>query len=123
MWKGLAQIAVGLTHARRGNAPGATALLRRGALAVADYNGILPAELDASAVVSSARSIADRIELTGLASVSDEDLRLALTPDSPTARCPIPGHDRGFWQSAAPLSHTARPATAIPARPPTGTAR
>jgi hypothetical protein len=80
VWKGLAQIAVGLTHARRGNAQGATALLRRGALAVADYNDVLPAGLNASAVVSSARSIADRIELAGVASVSDEDLRLALIP-------------------------------------------
>jgi hypothetical protein len=80
LWKGLAQIAVGLTHARRGNAPGATALLRRGALAIADYNGVLPAGLDATAVVRAARSIADRIELTDLTSVSDEDLRLALIP-------------------------------------------
>jgi hypothetical protein len=78
IWKGLAQIAVGLTHARRENAAGATALLRRGAQAVADYNGVLPAGLDATAVVTSARRIADRIELTGLTSVSDEDLRLPL---------------------------------------------
>ncbi|HET7015675.1 MAG TPA: DUF309 domain-containing protein [Streptosporangiaceae bacterium] len=78
VWKGLAQIAVGLTHARRGNAPGATALLRRGALAVADYNGVLPAGLDASAVIRSARTIADRIEQAGLDSVGDEGLSLRL---------------------------------------------
>lgn len=30
LWQGLAQIAVGLTHARRGNARGAVTLLRRG---------------------------------------------------------------------------------------------
>src|SRR5262249_42891156 len=35
LWQGLAQIAVGLTHARRGNARGAAALLRRGADRVA----------------------------------------------------------------------------------------
>ncbi len=80
VWKGLAQIAVGLTHARRGNAPGASALLRRGALAVAGYNGVLPAGLDASAVVRTARTLADRIEQSGLTSVTDEDLRLALIP-------------------------------------------
>ena len=34
LWKGLAQIAVGLTHARRGNSRGAVSLLRRGAAAV-----------------------------------------------------------------------------------------
>ena len=37
LWQGLAQIAVGLTHARRGNARGAVALLRRGAERVRGY--------------------------------------------------------------------------------------
>ncbi len=37
LWQGLAQIAVGLTHAQRGNARGAVALLRRGAGRVAGY--------------------------------------------------------------------------------------
>ena len=31
LWRGLAQLAVGLTHLQRGNARGAVALLRRGA--------------------------------------------------------------------------------------------
>ena len=38
------------------------------------------AGLDATSLVRSARSLADRIELSGLASVSEEDLRLALIP-------------------------------------------
>ncbi|MGH3409474.1 MAG: DUF309 domain-containing protein, partial [Streptosporangiaceae bacterium] len=37
LWQGLAQLAVGLTHARRGNAAGAAALLRRGAARVSRY--------------------------------------------------------------------------------------
>ena len=37
LWQGLAQIAVGLTHARRGNTRGAVALLRRGAERVRAY--------------------------------------------------------------------------------------
>jgi len=37
LWQGLAQIAVGLTHARRGNARGAIALLSRGAQRVRGY--------------------------------------------------------------------------------------
>jgi uncharacterized protein len=37
LWQGLAQIAVGLTHARRGNARGAVALLGRGAERVRGY--------------------------------------------------------------------------------------
>ncbi|HWF82173.1 MAG TPA: DUF309 domain-containing protein [Streptosporangiaceae bacterium] len=74
VWKGLAQIAVGLTHARRGNGVGATTLLRRGAAAVAGYAGKLPAGLDIT-VVRSADELADRIERSGLDQVTDEDLR------------------------------------------------
>src|ERR1700727_3679848 len=42
LWRGLAQVAVGLTHAQRGNARGAVALLRRGAERVAGYAGRAP---------------------------------------------------------------------------------
>ncbi len=37
LWRGLAQLAVGLTHAERGNRRGAAALLRRGACSIAAY--------------------------------------------------------------------------------------
>lgn len=78
VWKGLAQIAVGLTHARRGNAAGATALLRRGAATVAGYAGELPADLDIS-IVRAAAELAGRIEKSGLGSLTEEDLRPRLT--------------------------------------------
>jgi len=39
LWQGLAQLAVGLTHAQRGNTVGATTLLRRGATTLRDHNG------------------------------------------------------------------------------------
>src|SRR6185437_10116034 len=39
LWQGLAQIAVGLTHARRGNARGAVTLLRRGTERVQAHQG------------------------------------------------------------------------------------
>jgi uncharacterized protein len=39
LWQGLAQIAVGLTHALRGNVTGARALLERGRDRVARYSG------------------------------------------------------------------------------------
>jgi hypothetical protein len=42
LWKGLAQIAVGLTHAARGNLVGGARLLRRGALYLAAYHGSRP---------------------------------------------------------------------------------
>ena len=37
LWQGLAQLAVGLTHVRRGNAPGAVTLLTRGRARVERY--------------------------------------------------------------------------------------
>ena len=75
LWQGLAQIAVGLTHARRGNGRGAVALLRRGAAAVgryvpaaADDRGALPDALDPAEVRAAATGLADLIAARGLAS-------------------------------------------------------
>jgi hypothetical protein len=42
LWRGLAQIAVGLTHAARGNAKGAATLIERGAANVAPYSARPP---------------------------------------------------------------------------------
>jgi len=66
LWQGLAQIAVGLTHARRGNARGAAALLRRGADRVAGYAGAAPHGIDAATICQVAREAAGRIERDGL---------------------------------------------------------
>jgi len=57
LWQGLAQIAVGLTHALRGNTVGATTLLRRGARRVARYNGVTYG-IDVASVVSWAENLA-----------------------------------------------------------------
>jgi uncharacterized protein len=46
LWQGLAQIAVGLTHARRGNARGAITLLRRGVQRIQAYQGHPAGPLD-----------------------------------------------------------------------------
>jgi uncharacterized protein len=106
LWQGLAQIAVGLTHARRGNATGAVTLLRRGAARVrrhadtghadtghADTGqaahtrqaaSTAPSEtlptygLDLPVVLSRTDSLADRIGNDGLATISPDDLRLPL---------------------------------------------
>jgi len=42
LWRGLAQLAVGLTHAERGNARGAAALLRRAADSMTSYEDAAP---------------------------------------------------------------------------------
>lgn len=46
LWRGLAQLAVGLTHAARGNPAGATALLRRGAASLEPYRDCAPYGID-----------------------------------------------------------------------------
>jgi uncharacterized protein len=86
LWRGLAQMAVGLTHASRGNGKGAVTLLRRGAgsvrLGVAQIApGPVPAAglMDPLAVAQDALDLAARIERDGLAGISEAGQRLRLT--------------------------------------------
>jgi len=58
LWQGLAQLAVGLTHALRGNRTGATALLRRGRDAVAGYAADPPHGVDVTGLVAWADALA-----------------------------------------------------------------
>jgi uncharacterized protein len=93
LWQGLAQLAVGLTHALRGNAGGAVTLLRRGADRVGRYQ---PAEprgashhgashhgashhgIDAAGLAVAAAGLAARIDEHGLSGLTASDLRLQL---------------------------------------------
>jgi hypothetical protein len=60
LWRGLAQLAVGLTHRQRGNATGAAALLRRGADNLARYTGTTPHGVDVDGLRAwSARAVDD----------------------------------------------------------------
>lgn len=59
LWRGLAQVAVGLTHGQRGNRDGAVRLLRRGAERVADYGAAAPHGIAAERVVAQAVSVAE----------------------------------------------------------------
>ena len=81
LWQGLAQIAVGLTHARRGNARGAVTLLRRGTQRVRAAGGPGPSGrdphpygMDLPAVLAAAEDLATRIEQHGLDHVPPADL-------------------------------------------------
>ena len=66
MWKGLAQLTVGLTHLQRGNVTGAVALLRRGAEAIGPSAPDPPYGLDLARVATEARVLADGIECSGI---------------------------------------------------------
>jgi uncharacterized protein len=85
LWQGLAQIAVGLTHARRGNARGAATLLRRGAKRVSDYapSAGQPHGIDTAFVIAGAEDLATRIERDGLPAIPAADLLLPLRPGQP----------------------------------------
>jgi uncharacterized protein len=74
LWRGLAQLAVGLTHVQRGNAVGAVRLLRRAADRVEGYAADPPHGVDAAGIVVWARAVAARIDNDGLAALTPGDL-------------------------------------------------
>jgi uncharacterized protein len=79
LWQGLAQIAVGLTHAHRGNARGAVTLLSRGARRVRAYHEQAgppgePYGMDVAALLAASDDLAARIGRTGLPSIPPADL-------------------------------------------------
>ena len=78
LWRALAQLAVGLTHAQRGNARGAVALLSRAAGILDSWPGPVPAELDVGALGRWAGALAGRIEHAGTGSLRSTDLRARL---------------------------------------------
>ena len=112
LWQGLAQIAVGLTHARRGNARGAVALLTRGAERVRGYQGGASSQggagsqggddspsgadsqravgrlvsafgMNVGAFLAAADDLAARIERDGLDGIPPADLSPGLLADAP----------------------------------------
>ncbi|MCO6007134.1 DUF309 domain-containing protein [Actinoallomurus purpureus] len=74
LWQGLAQLAVGFTHVRRGNAQGARTLLHRAADRIAPYAGSAPHGIAVADLAREARALADLIERDGLGAVADTDL-------------------------------------------------
>lgn len=95
LWQGLAQLAVGLTHAHRGNARGAVTLLRRGTARVRAYAGAGAGAgpgaagavygIDLAGVLAICDELAARIERQGLAGIPVADLRpRLLEPGQPS---------------------------------------
>ncbi|MBW1602010.1 DUF309 domain-containing protein [Streptomyces sp. JJ66] len=68
LWRGLAQLAVGVTHAARGNPTGAAALLRRGAASIEPYAAAPPHGVDVAGLSAWAAALAG--ELPGAAAPS-----------------------------------------------------
>jgi uncharacterized protein len=75
LWQGLAQLAVGLTHAQRRNANGAISLLERGAERIGPFAADPPHGIDVAALVAHATELAGRIDSAGLTTLTEDDLR------------------------------------------------
>ncbi|WP_308365365.1 MULTISPECIES: DUF309 domain-containing protein [unclassified Streptomyces] len=89
LWRGLAQLAVGLTHAARGNAVGGARLLLRGADALAGRDVVAgaaaggpraPYGIDVPGLVRWARELAARVEAGQPVDAASEAPRLAAPP-------------------------------------------
>jgi hypothetical protein len=78
LWQGLAQVAVGLTHALRGNARGAVALLRRGADRMTGYPTPGPHDIDVAGLRQSCAELAARIEAHGTGALRPGDTDISL---------------------------------------------
>jgi hypothetical protein len=74
LWQGLAQLAVGLTHALRGNRVGAASVLRRGADRISGYADAPLYGIDVTGLAEWARSLSGRL---------DDPSRDVGTPDTP----------------------------------------
>ncbi|MEV8312122.1 DUF309 domain-containing protein [Streptomyces flavidovirens] len=61
LWRGLAQLAVGLTHAARGNRSGGAKLLRRGAAGLAAYGDARPYGIALTELTAWAEELAGRV--------------------------------------------------------------
>jgi hypothetical protein len=79
LWRGLAQIAVGITHARRGNPRGAVALLTRGRERVGRYQPDPPHGLDIADITRQADALAAAMERRDPQPVTADSVRFSLT--------------------------------------------
>ncbi|MEV8531782.1 DUF309 domain-containing protein [Streptomyces sp. NPDC051211] len=78
LWRGLAQLAVGLTHAARGNTVGGSRLLRRGAAGIEGLGGSYG--IDVPGLVRWAGELADRVAAGERIDAAAESPRLLGAP-------------------------------------------
>ncbi|MFC9409265.1 DUF309 domain-containing protein [[Kitasatospora] papulosa] len=80
LWRGLAQMAVGLTHAARGNAAGGARLLRRGAAAVEAFRASDPHGIGVEGLIAWAGDLAGRVDPSGPGSGAREGVSPGVDP-------------------------------------------
>ena len=95
LWQGLAQLAVGLTHALRGNPSGAITLLRRGRNRIADYTAAPPYDIDVAGLMAWADGL-----IIDLAAADQQQPAVAV----PVLTLPDCGSDAGAQRVNGPRS-------------------
>jgi hypothetical protein len=78
LWQGLAQLAVGVTHALRGNPRGAVTLLSRGAARIGRYQAAGPHEVDVAGLCQRTAELIRLIESGSPAGLKPAELHLRL---------------------------------------------
>jgi uncharacterized protein len=86
LWRGLAQYAVGITHAQRGNTVGAARLLRRAADRISPWSADPPHGIDIDGLISWALATADRIDTGDRLPASPPRLTLSTVEPSDSPR-------------------------------------
>jgi uncharacterized protein len=84
LWRGLAQLAVGITHLQRGNPAGAVALLSRAADRISAYADTAPYDIAVADLVDWARDVAGRVERDGSSVAPPATPLLRVTPGDDT---------------------------------------
>jgi hypothetical protein len=74
LWKGMAQLAVGLTHIRRGNDKGAVSLLSRAVERISE-SPQPPHGIDGPGLVTYGQALIDRVEREGVGRIGTDELR------------------------------------------------
>jgi len=124
LWRGLAQVAVGITHLRRGNTRGAHALLSRAADRLEPYAAAPPHQIDVPGIITTARALTNPEPATPEATPSpaQSDTTAPTQPDvsgsAEAGATDLAGP--GITGSAEPgASGPIAPGTATPAQPDT----
>lgn len=87
LWRGLAQLAVGVTHAARGNPRGAAAVLSRSADSMAPFRGDPPHRIDVAGIRAWALTEGER--LRALAGTTEGSADEGIWLEVPDLRTPI----------------------------------
>ncbi|PQM21943.1 DUF309 domain-containing protein [Streptomyces xinghaiensis] len=95
LWRAMAQLAVGVTHAARGNTKGAVALLERAAGGIEPFAAAPPFGIDAAGLTAWARRVAAGLAADGTAPEAGQPPRLRATGATGEGA----GHSEGSGQS------------------------